>query len=319
MKQKIIVVVGPTAVGKTALSIKVAKEFNGEIISGDSMQVYREMDIGTAKVTEQEMAGIPHHLIDILDPADSFSVADFQKRVRESIREIAARNKAVIIAGGTGLYIQSVLYDYQFAEEERNVIYQQRIESEIETKGIEAVYERLKQIDPEQAEKIHLNNKRRLIRALEVYDRTGKTMTEYQQDQNEMLYDAYIVGLDMDRAVLYDRINARVDQMVEDGLLEEVKKLLDNGYEHTQSMRGIGYKELIPYYKGEISLEGALDLLKRNSRRFAKRQYTWFKNKMPVQWYSILPETKEKVFRIILSDLEGFLIKKIELVKYREK
>ncbi|PWU68797.1 tRNA (adenosine(37)-N6)-dimethylallyltransferase MiaA [Gracilibacillus dipsosauri] len=310
MKQKIIVVVGPTAVGKTALSIKVAKEFNGEIISGDSMQVYREMDIGTAKVTEQEMAGIPHHLIDILDPADSFSVADFQKRVRESIREIAARNKTVIIAGGTGLYIQSVLYDYQFAEEERNAIYQQRIESEIETKGIEAVYERLKQIDPEQAEKIHPNNKRRLIRALEVYDRTGKTMTEYQQDQNEMLYDAYIVGLDMDRAVLYDRINARVDQMVEDGLLEEVKKLLDNGYEHTQSMRGIGYKELIPYYKGEISLEGALDLLKRNSRRFAKRQYTWFKNKMPVQWYSILPETKEKVFRIILSDLEGFLIKK---------
>ncbi|WP_018934478.1 tRNA (adenosine(37)-N6)-dimethylallyltransferase MiaA [Gracilibacillus lacisalsi] len=307
MKEKLVVIVGPTAVGKTALSIEVAKKFNGEVISGDSMQIYKSLDIGTAKVTEAEKAGIPHYMIDILDPVASFSVADFQKQVQENIVRIQEKDKLPIIAGGTGLYIQSVLYDYQFAVSERSNEYHEQIEIEIEREGIEAVYQRLKQVDPLQAEKIHPNNRRRLIRALEVYDRTGMTMTEYQQkQQEESRYDFRIIGLEMDRPLLYERINQRVDQMVEEGLIEEVRRLYQAGLENTQAMRGIGYKEILPYLKGEQSLEEAINTLKRNSRRFAKRQYTWFKNKMPVDWYSITVETKNQVFQNILADLEGF-------------
>ncbi|WP_208592632.1 tRNA (adenosine(37)-N6)-dimethylallyltransferase MiaA [Gracilibacillus suaedae] len=307
MKEKLIVIVGPTAVGKTALSIEVAKKFNGEVISGDSMQIYRGLDIGTAKVTEAEKAGVPHYMIDILDPVDSFSVADFQKQVQENIDRILEKNKRPIIAGGTGLYIQSVLYDYQFADSERSNEYHEQIEIEMEREGIDYVYQRLQQVDPLQAEKIHPNNRRRLIRALEVYDRTGMTMTEYQQKQQvESRYDFRIVGLEMDRSLLYERINQRVDQMVEEGLIDEVKRLYQAGLENSQAMRGIGYKEILPYIRGEQSLEEAIDTLKRNSRRFAKRQYTWFKNKMPVDWYSITVETKNQVFQNILADLEGF-------------
>ncbi len=307
MKEKLVVIVGPTAVGKTALSIEIAKKFNGEVISGDSMQIYRGLDIGTAKVTEAEKEGIPHYMIDILDPTESFSVADFQQRVQDNIDTIQHKNKLPIIAGGTGLYIQSVLYDYQFAVSERSGEYHKQIESEIEREGIDSVYQRLNRVDPLQAEKIHPNNHRRLIRALEVYDRTGMTMTEYQQkQQEESRFDFRIVGLQMDRELLYERINKRVDQMVEAGLIVEVKRLYQNGLENTQAMRGIGYKEILPYLKGEQSLEEAIDTLKRNSRRFAKRQYTWFKNKMPVDWYSITLETKNQVFQNILTDLEGF-------------
>ncbi|MFD2657122.1 tRNA (adenosine(37)-N6)-dimethylallyltransferase MiaA [Gracilibacillus thailandensis] len=307
MKEKLVVIVGPTAVGKTALSIEVAKKFNGEVISGDSMQIYKGLDIGTAKVTEAEKAGIPHYMIDILDPVDSFSVADFQKQVQENIDRIQEKDKLPVIAGGTGLYIQSVLYDYQFAASERSNEYHEQIEMEMERDGIDSVYQRLMQIDPLQAEKIHPNNRRRLIRALEVYDRTGMTMTEYQQkQQEESRYDFRIIGLEMDRPLLYERINQRVDQMVEEGLIEEVRRLYQAGLENTQAMRGIGYKEILPYLKGEQSLEEAINNLKRNSRRFAKRQYTWFKNKMPVDWYSITVETKNQVFQNILADLEGF-------------
>ncbi|KAB8138813.1 tRNA (adenosine(37)-N6)-dimethylallyltransferase MiaA [Gracilibacillus oryzae] len=307
MRQKIMVIVGPTAVGKTALSIEAAKQFNGEVISGDSMQVYRGLDIGTAKVTKEEMQGIPHHLIDILEPGESFSVADFQKQVRECITDIHSRGKCVIIAGGTGLYIQSVLYDYQFSEKARSTDFQKRIEAEIIENGIDSVYNRLKRVDPEQADKIHPNNERRLIRALEVYDRTGITMTEQQKQQDESLYDHYIVGLEMERSILYHRINERVDNMMKQGLTAEVQHMIEQGLENSQAMRGIGYKELIPYVKGEMPLEAALESLKRNSRRFAKRQYTWFRNKMPVHWYNILPETRDEVFQNILADLEGFL------------
>ncbi|MGP4040218.1 tRNA (adenosine(37)-N6)-dimethylallyltransferase MiaA [Gracilibacillus sp. D59] len=307
MKEKLVVIVGPTAVGKTALSIEVAKKFNGEIISGDSMQIYRGLDIGTAKVTEAEKDGIPHYMLDILEPHQSFSVADFQKQVQQNIEEIHQKHKLPIIAGGTGLYIQSVLYDYQFAVNERSTEYHEQIESEIEREGIDYVYQRLKRVDPLQAEKIHPNNQRRLIRALEVFDRTGMTMTEYQQKQLEQSrYDFRIVGLQMDRPLLYERINKRVDQMIESGLIEEVNRLYQEGLENTQAMRGIGYKEILPYIKGEQSLEEVIDTLKRNSRRFAKRQYTWFKNKMPVDWYSITGETKNQVFQNILTDLEGF-------------
>ncbi|MFC4404502.1 tRNA (adenosine(37)-N6)-dimethylallyltransferase MiaA [Gracilibacillus xinjiangensis] len=310
MAQKIIVIVGPTAVGKTALSIEVAKQFNGEVISGDSMQVYRGLDIGTAKVTTEEMQGIRHHLIDILNPGENFSVADFQYRVRECISDIHSRGKHVIIAGGTGLYIQSVLYDYHFSEQARSSAYHQKIEDEIKKDGIQSVYNRLKMVDPDQAAKIHPNNERRLIRALEIYDRTGITMSEQQEQQNESIYDHYIVGLEMDRTILYNRINQRVDDMLKKGLVNEVQQMVDQGLENTQAMRGIGYKEILPYVKEEVPLEQAVELLKRNSRRFAKRQYTWFRNKMNVHWYDILPETKDEVFQNILTDLEGFFRKK---------
>ncbi len=310
MKPKIIVIVGPTAVGKTALSIEIAKKFNGEVISGDSMQVYKKLDIGTAKVTKEEMNGITHHMIDILEPYESFSVADFQIRVRKCIEDIHSRGKNVIIAGGTGLYIQSVLYNYQFSNEARDNQYEQKIIDDINTHGIDYVYGRLQQIDPEQAKKIHPNNERRVIRALEVYDRTGVTMTEQSIQSTNSIYDSKIIGLDMERSVLYNRINKRVDEMIAKGLLNEVQYMVEKDYLDCQSMKGIGYKELIPYVQGEEKLETSIELLKRNSRRFAKRQYTWFRNKMNVEWYAITLETKDKVFQNILLDLEGFLRKK---------
>ncbi len=307
LKEKVVVIVGPTAVGKTDLSIKIAKRFQGEIISGDSMQVYQGMDIGTAKVTEQERQGIPHHMIDILSPEQDFSVANFQTLVQHEIQAIAARKHLPIIAGGTGLYIQAVLYDYQFSDQQRSSAYEQAIEREIQQKGLDHVYHRLKRVDPLQAEKIHPNNKRRVIRALEVYDRTGRTMTDYQAKQtHESAYDFYIIGLNMDRELLYQRIDQRVDQMIEQGLLHEVTNLYQQGYADTQAMRGIGYKEFLPYLRREHSLEEAIATLKQNSRRFAKRQYTWFNNKMPVHWYTITPETSDIAFQKILTDIEGF-------------
>ncbi|WP_138414691.1 tRNA (adenosine(37)-N6)-dimethylallyltransferase MiaA [Aquibacillus sediminis] len=308
MKQTVVAVVGPTAVGKTSLSVEIAKRFNGEVISGDSMQIYKGMDIGTAKITYKEQQGIIHHMLDILEPDQPFSVADFQSHVRQAVTSISNKNRLPIIAGGTGLYIQSVLYDYNFTDKKRDDFYQNQIEKEIEQKGIEHVFKRLEQIDPYQAKRIHPNNIRRVIRALEVYDRTGITMTElHEQQQQESIYQPVLIGLEMNRALLYERINQRVDLMLEHGLLEEVKALYDQGLEHAQSMKAIGYKELLPYIKGEQSLSECVELLKRNSRRYAKRQYTWFKNKMDVDWYSITPETKNQKFEIILQDLAGKL------------
>lgn len=308
MKQKVIAIVGPTAVGKTRLSIEVAKKFGGEIISGDSMQVYKGMDIGTAKIKEEEMAGIPHHMIDIKSPNEDFSVADFQYYVQKYIEEISARNHIPIIVGGSGLYIQAVLQNYNFSKEKRDDALTKRLEDEMKQKGIEPLFDRLKTIDPNQAEKIHPNNFRRVLRALEIFEKTGLTMTEYQKQQaSSSPYDSLLIGLEMDRELLYKRINQRVDGMVREGLLEEVKGLIEKGYENYQSMKAIGYKELIPYFTGEVPLETSIELLKRNSRRYAKRQYTWFKNKMDVNWYELTPSTMTEKFNDILTDLAGFI------------
>ncbi|MBG9589114.1 tRNA (adenosine(37)-N6)-dimethylallyltransferase MiaA [Cytobacillus firmus] len=311
-KEKLAVLIGPTAVGKTKLSILLAKRFNAEIISGDSMQIYKRMDIGTAKVKEEEMEGIPHHLIDIKNPEESFSAAEFQELVRSKITEITSRGKLPIIVGGTGLYIQSVIYDYQFSDAPSDEEFRKILEERAEREGNNVIYEELLEIDPESAEKIHPNNIRRVIRALEIYHCTGKTMSQYQEKQNpELLYDMALIGLTMDRETLYDRINQRVDIMMQEGLLEEVRSLFDNGLMDCQSIQAIGYKELYDYFNGRVSFEDAVENLKQNSRRYAKRQLTWFRNKMNVEWFdmsdSVDPHEFEKKFAEISAHIEGKL------------
>ncbi|MGV2620137.1 UNVERIFIED_CONTAM: tRNA (adenosine(37)-N6)-dimethylallyltransferase MiaA [Halobacillus marinus] len=306
MKPKVISVVGPTAVGKSNLGVRIAKRFDGEVISGDSMQIYRTMDIGTAKVTKDEMEGIPHHMIDIKGPEESFSVAEFQERVHGLIHAITNRGKLPVLVGGTGLYIQATLYDFNFAEEKKSPEVMERLEQELEAHGKENMYKRLEEIDPTHAASVHPNNVRRVLRGLELYKTTGKTMSEYQQNQaSESPFDPFLIGLEMERSRLYQRIDERVDTMIASGLLDEVRTLFEDGLEDSQSMKAIGYKELLPYLKGEGTLEEAVAILKRNSRRYAKRQYTYFKNKMDVSWYEVSPETYEEKFETILADLAG--------------
>ncbi|MFZ0369239.1 MAG: tRNA (adenosine(37)-N6)-dimethylallyltransferase MiaA [Halobacillus sp.] len=308
MKPLVISVVGPTAVGKSKLGVEIAKRFGGEVISGDSMQIYKSMDIGTAKVTEQEMQGIPHHLVDIKEPDESFSVAEFQDKVQNLIRTISSQGNLPVIVGGTGLYIQATLYNFNFSEQKRDEQVIKRLEKEACEYGMEALYRRLQSVDPEQAKKVHPNNERRVLRALEVYETTGKVMSDYQKQQsNESPFRPVIIGLEMEREELYNRINRRVDHMVEEGLIAEVRGLYNKGYEHTQAMKAIGYKEFLPYFNGEYSLDRAVELLKRNSRRYAKRQYTYFRNKMNVHWYSISEQGYEEKFETILNDLAGMM------------
>ena len=287
-KQNVLVIIGPTAVGKTKLSIEMAKRYNGEIISGDSMQIYRGMDVGTAKITKEEMEDIPHHLIDIKEPFESFSVAEFQELVRAKIAEIAKKGKLPIIVGGTGLYIQSVIYDYQFSDVSGDEAYRLQLEERVKEIGNEALHEELKEIDPGSAAQIHPNNVRRVIRALEIYHLTGKTMQEYQSHQQpDLLYNTAIVGLTMDRDQLYERINLRVNMMMDEGLLPEVKALYQQGLRECQSIQAIGYKEIYEYLDGKVTLNEAVENLKQNSRRYAKRQLTWFRNKMKVEWFDM--------------------------------
>ncbi len=294
--EKLVVLIGPTAVGKTKLSIELAKKLNAEIISGDSMQIYREMDIGTAKITKKEMDGVPHHLMDIKNYDESFSVAEFQQLVRNLITEIHRRGKMPMIVGGTGLYIQSVLYEYEFANAPNDEVYREHLEQLAKQDGAK-VYQMLEQIDLESAKRIHPNNARRVIRALEIYHCTNKTMTEWQELQTKKLcYDVVLIGLTMDREKLYERINKRVDLMIEQGLLDEVKKLYDRNF-FGQSIHAIGYKEMYDYFSGKRSLEEAVEQLKQNSRNYAKRQLTWFRNQLPVHW--IDAESTEEIFRYI--------------------
>jgi len=310
MKKNVVVIVGPTAVGKTKLSIELAKRFNGEIINGDSMQVYKGLDIGTAKITPEEMQGVPHYLLDIKQPDEGYSAADFKRAAKHYIEDIHSRGKLPIIVGGSGLYIQAALYDYQFSEQKRSAEVTARLEKELEVNGIEPLYERLKEVDPEQAEKIHPNNHRRVIRAIEIFETTGVAMGEHlKKEKPESPYHPIFIGLEMDRKLLYERINERVDEMVSKGLLREVAGLYEKGLQESQSMKAIGYKEFYSFFTGDQSLEETIDLLKRNSRRYAKRQYTWFKNKMDIRWYEVEPDTIDEKFAIIFTDLAGILKK----------
>jgi len=304
-KQKVVVIMGPTAVGKTKLSLDLARTFNGEIISGDSMQVYKEMDIGTAKIKPEEMQGIQHHLIDVINPDEPFNVAQFQELVTKCIDEITARGKLPIIVGGTGLYIEAVLQQYSYAESVKDEQYRIELEKIAAEKGVQFVHDMLAEIDKESAERIHPNNVRRVIRALEIYHCTGTKMSEQLEKQNkDYVYDAALIGLTMERETLYERINRRVDIMIEEGLLKEVKTLYDRGLRDCQSIQAIGYKEIYDYFDGKVTYEQAIENLKQNSRRYAKRQLTWFRNKMDLQWFHMDSIDEEKIFLEICSYIE---------------
>ncbi|MGD6992303.1 tRNA (adenosine(37)-N6)-dimethylallyltransferase MiaA [Sutcliffiella horikoshii] len=307
-KQKVIVIIGPTAVGKTKTSVELAKSLKGEIISGDSMQIYKTMDIGTAKVKKEEMQGIPHYLIDIKEPQEAYSVAEFQRDVRNKIDDISSKGHIPIIVGGTGLYIQSVLYDYQFSESGKDEETRLRLEKRSQEIGVDKLHQELTDIDPKSAANIHPNNVRRVIRALEIFYTTGKTMSEYQDTQQpEPLYDIALIGLTMDRERLYERINLRVDLMMKEGLLREVQTLHNNGIRDCQSIQAIGYKELYAYLDGKVTLEQAVDDLKQNSRRYAKRQLTWFRNKMDVTWIDMTDGEFEQKLSQIFTVIAGKL------------
>ena len=300
----VLCIVGPTAVGKTKMSIELAKQLNGEIISGDSMQIYRGMDIGTAKATMDERQGIPHHLIDEKNPDEPYSVAAFQQTVRAKIEEIKSRGKLPIIVGGTGLYIKSVLYDYEFAGESES---KEVDEAKYGHLSNEELHAKLATIDEAGAKDIHPNNRKRVIRALEIYETSGVKKSEMiEKQEHKMIYDACLIGLTDDRTVLYDRINKRVDVMYETGLVEEVKALFDQGIPaESQSIRAIGYKELYDYFKGFISLEESKELIKRNSRRYAKRQYTWFNNQMDVTWFKVDVQHFDKTVQEVLTYVQN--------------
>lgn len=302
--EKVLVIVGPTAVGKTALSVELAKKFNGEIISGDSLQIYKKLDIGTAKISTSEMRGIPHHLIDVIEPTDNYSVADFQKAGRKLITEITERGHLPIIAGGTGLYIQSLLYDYQLGAKEEVVSDVRKKYEELVGKiGKKQLWEYLKEKDPLAAEKIHWNNQRKVIRALEVFEVTGYSIMT-PKEKPQCLYEYCMIGLDTDRKLLYQRIDQRVDQMIAAGLVDEARFVYSLG--EIQASQGIGYKELYPYFKEEITLEEAVEQIKQNSRRYAKRQLTWFRNRLKAQWFDLLeqPKQQEEIERVIKKWLE---------------
>ncbi|MDU3410364.1 MAG: tRNA (adenosine(37)-N6)-dimethylallyltransferase MiaA [Clostridium sp.] len=280
MKKKILVIGGPTAVGKTELSIELAKRLNGEIISADSMQIYKYMDIGSAKVSKEEMNGVVHHLIDVVDPSENFSVADYKEQGEKAIKEIISRGKLPIIVGGTGLYINSLTCNMNFTEAEKDEEYRKDLDKLANEHGNNYIHEMLKDIDPISYKEIHANNRKRVIRALEVYKLTGKPFSSYNagEDFYKSEYDVHYYVLTMDREKLYERINLRVDIMMEKGLLEECIKLKEMGYTSSmQSMQGIGYKEILYYLEGDVKLQEAINMIKQGSRNYAKRQLTWFR------------------------------------------
>lgn len=287
MKQPLVILTGPTAVGKTKTSIALAKAIDGEIISADSMQVYRHMDIGSAKIRPEEMEGVPHHLIDVLEPEEEFNVVQFQKLAKKAMDEIYAKGRIPILVGGTGFYIQSVLYDIDFTENEENTAIRAELESLAKEQGAEALHQMLEEVDPKSAAEIHAHNVKRVIRALEFYRLTGTRISGHneEQRQKESPYNAAYFVLNDERAKLYERIELRVDQMLKEGLVAEVQELKDRGYARGMvSMQGLGYKEMLAYLEGEISLEEAVYILKRDTRHFAKRQLTWFKREREVIW-----------------------------------
>lgn len=306
-KKPLVILTGPTAVGKTALSIGLAQAIGGEIISADSMQVYRSMDIGSAKIMSEEMQGIPHHLVDVLEPWEEFNVVRFQQMAKAACEEIWGRGHIPIVTGGTGFYIQALLYDIDFTENDEDTAFRTQMEQLASTEeGRNELYLRLKQVDPASAEAIHANNIKRVIRALEFYEKTGTPISAHneEQKQKESPYAFLYAVLSRDRAVLYDRIDRRVDIMMEQGLIEEVRGLMAQGCTRQMvAMQGLGYKEIIDYLDGKMSLEEAVYIIKRDTRHFAKRQMTWFRREKDVTFIEMDDRQESEVLEEILEKL----------------
>ena len=303
-KPKVIVICGPTASGKTALSIELAKKINGEIISSDSMQIYKNMNIGTAKPTKEEMSGIQHYLLDFVEPDKRYSVAEFKRDAEKAIEEILGKGKIPIVVGGTGLYVDSLIYGIEYQEIELDEKYRKELEKIAEEQGLEVLYEKAKKIDSEAMKKISPNDKKRIMRVLEIYKSTGKTKTEQEAEsrKKELKYDYKVFAINMDREKLYERINKRVDIMIEQGLIDEVKELLNNYKEFPTAMQGLGYKEVVDYLNGKMTKEEMIEKIKMETRRYAKRQITWFKKNKQTVWIDGL-EDKQSNVQFILENI----------------
>lgn len=306
-EKPIVVLVGPTAVGKTVASIALAQQLNGEIISGDSMQIYRGLDIGTAKITPEEMQGVPHHLIDIRNADESFSAADFKTEADKAIEDIHQRGKLPIIVGGTGFYVNSLIYEYHFGEAVTDEAYREELQSFVDINGKDALHQRLAAIDEVTAARLHANDVKRVMRALEVYHVTGKPLSALDNQVNKQVlrYPTVYMGLGMERSHLYERINQRVDLMMEQGLLTETMNALGKGVSpQAQSMTSLGYRQMIQYLQGEISLEKAVELIKRDTRHFAKRQLTWFRHDPNLIWVMKDGKTETEVEAELLANIK---------------
>jgi tRNA dimethylallyltransferase len=302
----LIIITGPTAVGKTALSVRLAKAIGGEIISADSMQVYRHMDIGSAKIKKEEMDGVPHYLIDVLDPEEEFNVTVFQEMAKEAVEEIYSHGHTPIVAGGTGFYIQALLYDIDFTENGEDTSIRMELEKLGQERGAEFLHNLLRDIDPDSADEIHENNMKRVIRAIEYYRQTGERISEHnkRERQKKSPYDFLYYVVNTERARLYERIDRRVDLMLEQGLVEEVMHLKDMGLTRDMvSMQGLGYKEILDYLQGIYTLEEAIYILKRDTRHFAKRQITWFKRERDVRWLD-LPDFNNDLDQVLIKMLQ---------------
>ena len=302
-KNKVIVICGPTASGKTSLSIELAKQIDGEIVSCDSMQIYKDMTIGTAKPTKEEMQGIKHYLIDCVSPEVRYSVADYKKDSINAIKEIISKGKVPIIVGGTGLYLESLIYGIEYNEIETDLEYRKALEDIEKNEGLEKLYEMAKQIDEQAIEKISHNDKKRIFRVLEIYHSTGKTKTELEIEsrKNGPDYNYILFGINMDREKLYDRINRRVDIMIKQGLIEEVKNVLNKYKEFPTAMQGLGYKEVVAYLEEKMTKEDMIEKIKMETRRYAKRQITWFKKYKNIKWINGLEDINNNI-RIILEE-----------------
>ena len=304
-KPKVIVIGGPTASGKTALAIEIAKAINGEIISADSMQIYKEMNIGTAKPDETEKQGIKHYLMDFVNSNERYSVADYKKQAKKSIEEIIKKGKTPIIVGGTGLYIDSLIYEIEFLEIETDLEYRKKLEEIVEKEGLTKLYYEAKQIDEEAMRKISQNDRKRILRVLEIYHQTGKTKTQLDKmsREKEIEYDYKMFAIEMDREILYDRINRRVDIMIDKGLIEEVNKIYQKYQEFPTAMQALGYKEVVEYLEKKITKEEMIEKIKRESRRYAKRQLTWFRKNKETIWLNG-QDSLEKNVNIILEEMK---------------
>lgn len=309
MKKPLVILTGPTAVGKTKASIGLAKAIGGEIISADSMQVYKQMDIGSAKIKPSEMDGIPHYLVDILEPDEEFHVVLFQQMAKQAIQKIYEKGKIPILVGGTGFYIQAVLYDIDFSENEKDTSYREELEKLAQTKGAEYLHDLLREVDEKSAQDIHANNVKRVIRALEYFHQTGEKISEHNEEQRKKVspYNFSYFVLNDERAHLYEKINLRVYQMINEGLVREVQSLKEKGYTRDMvSMQGLGYKEMLDYLDNKCSLEEAVEIIKRDTRHFAKRQITWFKRESDVTWIDKkeYDYNEERILKAMLQELK---------------